>query len=149
MTEEITIRLATAADDAAIADVIHNARLAAEDTGFDHDYTAQETRQWREQLERENGGVIVAHAGTVPAGFGVLERVAEGVASLGVWVAPAFRRRGLGTNIATSTLDFARERGFRRIRGWMLQGESALSFLGSIGALVPLVNPNMEFELPL
>jgi hypothetical protein len=47
-------------------------------------------------------------------------------------------------------VDFARENGYRRIRGRLPEGnEPALSFLSAIGAMVPLRNANMTFELPL
>jgi ribosomal protein S18 acetylase RimI-like enzyme len=69
---------------------------------------------------------------------------------LGVWVLPDHRRRGLATDLAELLLEFARERGYRRIRGRLPEGnEAALSFLSSIGAMVPLRNPEMSFELPL
>jgi AcrR family transcriptional regulator len=56
----------------------------------------------------------------------------------------------LATDLADAILEFARERGFRRIRGRLPEGnEPALSFLSSIGAMVPLRNPDMTFELPL
>ncbi|MCK9520481.1 MAG: GNAT family N-acetyltransferase, partial [Dehalococcoidia bacterium] len=60
------------------------------------------------------------------------------------------RRRGLATDLADELLAVARDKGYRRIRGRLPEGnEPALSFLSSIGAMVPLRNPNMTFELPL
>ena len=71
-------------------------------------------------------------------------------ATLGVWLLDSHRKRGIGTQLAERALDLAREKGFRRIRGRLPQGnEIALSFLSSIGALVPLYNPETRFELPL
>ena len=44
----------------------------------------------------------------------------------------------------------ARDKGYKRIRGRLPQNsEIALSFLSSIGALVPIYNPEARFELPL
>ena len=71
-------------------------------------------------------------------------------AELGVWVLPDHRRRGIATELAEELLALARERGFRRIRGRLPDGnEPALSFLSAIGGMVPLRNPDMTFELPL
>jgi ribosomal protein S18 acetylase RimI-like enzyme len=65
-------------------------------------------------------------------------------------VLPEHRRRGLATELAEDLLEFAREHGYRRIRGRLPEGnDPALSFLSSIGAMVPLRNPDMTFELPL
>ena len=67
-----------------------------------------------------------------------------------VWVLPDHRRRGLATDLAEMLVAFARDRGYRKIRGRLPEGnEPALSFLSSIGAMVPLRNPDMTFELPL
>ncbi len=151
MNEEPSVSVATSADDAAIAAAINAIRGVdgAAASGFDHDWSHGEAGAWRDTQEKGGGGVLVARIGGGLAGFGALEPVGEGVASLGVWVSPGHRRKGLGTVLARALLDTGRERGFRRIRGKMLESETALSFLGSIGALVPLVNPEMEFELPL
>ena len=60
------------------------------------------------------------------------------------------RRQGHGTALAEEALAFARERDYRRIRARLPEdNEAALSFLSSIGALVPLTNPGTTFELPI
>lgn len=150
MAGDLSLDQAGANDDGAIADAIRGVRTADGDAaGFTDDYTAERAGAWRSDLEARNGGVIIARIDDNVAGFGSLEPVDEQVASLGVWVVPWFRRQGIGTALARAVLDLARERGFRRIRGRMLESEGALSFLGSVGALVPIANPQMEFELPL
>ena len=69
---------------------------------------------------------------------------------LGVWLLPEHRRKGLGTNLAELALRFAREKGYKRIRGNLPDNnETALSFLSGIGALVPIYNPEVVFELPI
>jgi GNAT superfamily N-acetyltransferase len=69
---------------------------------------------------------------------------------LGVWLLTEHRRKGVGTALAEYALGFARDKGYRRIRGRLPAGNvSALSFLSSIGALVPMYNPEAVFELPL
>ena len=69
---------------------------------------------------------------------------------LGVWMLREVRRRGIGTALAEYALGFARDKGYTRIRGRLPQdNEVALTFLSSIGALVPIYNPEARFELPL
>ena len=90
--------------------------------------------------------------GSIPVGFGALDfDTAEPEAGLlGVWVLPDYRRHGLATDLADAVLEFARDHNYKRIRGRLPEGnEPALSFLSSIGAMVPLRNPDMTFDLPL
>ena len=96
--------------------------------------------------------MVLALDGSIPVAFGALDfsTTEPETGILGVWVSPEHRRRGLATAIANELVDFARENGYRRIRGRLPDGnEPALSFLSAIGAMVPLRNPNMSFELPL
>ena len=100
----------------------------------------------------EDGTLVVAYDGSIPVAFGALDfnTTEPETGLLGVWVLPDHRRRGLATELAEQLIEFARDRGYRRIRGRLPEGnEPALSFLSSIGAMVPLRNPNMSFELPL
>jgi GNAT superfamily N-acetyltransferase len=72
------------------------------------------------------------------------------MAVIGVWLLPEHRRKGLGTALAEYALGFARDKGYKRIRGRLPQNnETALSFLSGIGALVPMYNPEAVFELPI
>jgi GNAT superfamily N-acetyltransferase len=67
-----------------------------------------------------------------------------------VWLLSSARRKGIGTALAEYALGFARDKGYKRIRGRLPQdNETALAFLSSIGALVPIYNPEARFELPL
>ena len=60
------------------------------------------------------------------------------------------RRQGHGTALAREALAFARDRGYKRIRARLPENnEPALSYLSSIGALVPMRNPGTTFELPI
>jgi ribosomal protein S18 acetylase RimI-like enzyme len=108
-------------------------------------------REWLNRLG-ESGAAVIAYDGSIPVAFGALDfnTMEPEIATLGVWVLPDYRRRGLATTLAEELLEFARERGYRKIRGRLPEdNEPALSFLSSIGAMVPLRNPNMSFELPL
>ncbi|KAA0232009.1 GNAT family N-acetyltransferase [bacterium] len=110
---------------------------------------ATEIRRARED-DSEEIADIIRSLGSEPVGLPAAmspERVREWLRRLGDQGA---RRRGLATALAEELLEFARERGYRRIRGRLPDGnEPALSFLSSIGAMVPLRNPDMSFELPL
>lgn len=146
-----TYRRATAEDAEAIADVI--ARLVEEPhpVGFERALSPEQVRAWLSRLG-EGGAVFLCLVDGSLAGFSALDFNTQepDTATLGVWLLPAYRRRGLGTALAEWALDFARDRGYRRIRGRLPAGnEVALSFLSSIGALVPIYNPEMRFELPL
>jgi GNAT superfamily N-acetyltransferase len=108
-------------------------------------------RAWLKRLG-DDGALFVVDDGSIQVGFGSLDfdTATPDTGLLGVWVLPDHRRRGLATDLAESLIEFARERGYRRIRGRLPDGnEPALSFLSAIGAMVPLRNPNMSFELPL
>lgn len=149
MTRVTEMRRATVDDCEAVAAVVRG--LSAEETGLPKDFGPERIREWIQRLGDE-GAVIVAYDGSIPIAFGMLDIITmePETGLLGVWVLPDHRRKGLATDLAEAILEFARERGFRRIRGRLPEGnEPALSFLSSIGAMVPLRNPNMSFELPL
>lgn len=119
--------------------------------GFERAYSAGEVRTWLSRLG-DAGAVFLYLIDGKVAGFTALDFNTQepDTATLGVWLLPEYRGKGLGTELARPALDFARDRGYRRIRGRLPAGnEIALSFLSSIDALVPIYNPNMGFELPL
>jgi GNAT superfamily N-acetyltransferase len=151
LSGEINCRAGNEADAGAIAEVIGRIVQESNPVGFDHAWTADEVRNW---LRRHgaNGGIFVAETADQIAGFAALDFNTEqpDTGTLGVWVLPQWRRKGLGTELAECALQFAREAGYRRIRGRLPRdNEPALSFLSQIGAMAPLVNPEMRFELPL
>lgn len=149
MTRDTEQRRATAADAVAITAVVRG--LGAENVGLPKEFDTSTAEQWVQRLG-DNGTLVIAFDGSIPVAFGSLDfnSAEPDTAVLGVWVLPSHRRRGLATDIADTLLAFAREKGYRRIRGRLPEGnEPALSFLSGIGAMVPLRNPNMRFELPL
>ena len=148
MTRPIELRRATEQDADDVAAIARS--LEGTNTALAKDFDAERARQWIKRLG-DSGAMILAVDGSIPVAFGTLDfdtsEPETGV--LGVWVAPEHRRRGLATDIAEELVEFAREHGYRRIRGRLPDGnEPALSFLSSIGAMVPRRNPNMSFELP-
>jgi GNAT superfamily N-acetyltransferase len=149
MTRATEIRRATTADAEGIAAILRG--MGAENVGLEGPFDAGRIEAWLRRLG-DDGALFVAYDGSIPVAFGALDfdTAEPGTGLLGVWVLPEYRRRGIATDLAEAILDFARQRGYKRIRGRLPEGnEPALSFLSSIGAMVPLRNPNMRFELPL
>ncbi len=149
MTRAPEIRRATEEDAEEIAAIIRS--LGSENVGLPNEMPVSRVREWVRRLG-DQGALFVARDGSIPVAFGGLDfsTTEPETGLLGVWVAPDHRRRGLATIVAEELIEFARVRGYRRIRGRLPDGnEPALSFLSSIGAMVPLRNPNMTFELPL
>ena len=149
MTRRTDLQQATVADAAAVASIAHALRDEANTSLPNLD--TEMAREWLARLE-ERGAAAIALDGSIPVAFGAVEGSADEpeTGELGVWVLPDHRRRGIATELADELLELARERGFRRIRGRLPEGnEPALSFLSAIGGMVPLRNPDMTFELPL
>ena len=149
MTRETEIRRATEADAEGLAAILRG--LGKENVGLQGTFDADRIRAWLGRLGSD-GAIFVALDGSIPVAFGSLDfdTAQPDTGLLGVWVSPDHRRRGLATDLADELLAFAREKGYRRIRGRLPEGnEPALSFLSEIGAMVPLRNPSMTFELPL
>lgn len=147
MTSEI--RRATTDDAESIAAILRG--MGPENVGLAGPFDAERSRNWLKRLG-EDGAIFLACEGSIPMAFGALDfdTAEPETGTLGVWVLPDHRRRGLATDIADEVLAFARDRGYKRIRGRLPDGnEPALSFLSAIGAMVPLRNPSMSFELPL
>ncbi len=148
---EPTYRQANVNDAAAIVHVIEVAMQEPNPVGFDHALTPDEVRTWLSRLGGE-GGVFLAIIDGQVVGFAALDynTIEPDTVVLGVWMLPEVRRRGIGTALAEYALGFARDKGYKRIRGRLPQNnEVALTFLSSIGALVPIYNPEARFELPL
>lgn len=149
MTRATEQRQASAQDAEAIAAIVRG--LGDESSGLVKGFSPEHAREWVKRLG-DSGTIILAFDGSIPVAFGAIDfsTIEPETAVLGVWVLPDHRRRGLATDLAEDLIEFAREKGYRRVRGRLPEGnEPALSFLSSIGAMVPLRNPNMTFELPL
>jgi ribosomal protein S18 acetylase RimI-like enzyme len=145
-------RRATARDAHQIASVAARIGLdGVKASGLPPHLTAAEV-VGRMRSYRRRGAWFICRIDRQTAGFAALEPVSDEkkTAALGVWVLPSFRRQGVGTQLALMALNFAREKGYGKVRGRIPAGnEAALSFFSSIGALVPRVGGALRYELPL
>ena len=85
-------------------------------------------------------------------GFSVLSRDADDAetAVMGVWLLPGARGKGTGRELALMATEFARESGYKKLRGTLPpDNEGALSFFSEIATLAQVVGQGMEYELPL
>ena len=148
---EPTYRQATVNDAEAIAGVIEIVVKEPNPVGIEGPMSADQVRTWLSRLGGE-GGVFLATIDGSVVGFASLDynTFEPDTVVIGVWMLPQARRKGIGTALAEYALGFARDKGYKRIRGRLPQDNViALSFLSSIGALVPIYNPEARFELPL
>jgi GNAT superfamily N-acetyltransferase len=148
---EPTYRQANVNDAQAIAGVIQTVVAEPNPVAIEGPMSADQVRVWLSRLGGE-GGIFLATIEGEVVGFAALDyNTAEPeTVVLGVWMLPKARRKGIGTALAEYALGFARDKGYKRIRGRLPQdNQIALSFLSSIGALVPIYNPEARFELPL
>ncbi len=148
---EPVYRQATTDDAEAVANIINIVVEEPNPVGFDGPTTPDNVRTW---LTRQGtgAGIFLCLIEDKAVGFSALDFDTQEPETviLGVWLLPEQRRRGLGTALAECALDFARDKGYKRIRGNLPEhNETALSFLSGIGALVPIYNPEVVFELPI
>jgi RimJ/RimL family protein N-acetyltransferase len=145
------IRRATKADAAQVAEIIEEIVQEDNPVGFDRKWSTEEVSTWMER-QGDEGAFFVVDDGRQVLAFASLDfdssRPSE--ASFGAWVRARNRRQGHATSLAEHALAHAREHGYKRIRARLPEdNEPALSYLSSIGALVPLMNPGTTFELPI
>lgn len=148
---ETTFRQATIHDADTIAEIINTVVQEPNPVGFDGPTTPDRVRTWLTRQGGE-GGIFLCVVDDGAIGFSAIDFDTHepDTAVLGVWLLPSERRKGLGTSLAEYALGFARDKGFRRIRGRLPKNnQGALTFLSGIGALVPMTNPEAVYELPL
>lgn len=148
---EPTFRQARIHDADVIASIIATVVAEPNPVGIEGALTADDVRTWITRLGSE-GGIFLCEVDGKVIGFSALDFDTHqpDTAVLGVWLLAEYRRQRLGTSLAEYALGFARDKGYKRIRGRLpQQNETALSFLSGIGALVPMYNPETEFELPI
>ena len=146
---EPTFRQATIHDADAVAQIINTVVQEPNPVGFEGAMSAEAVRTWLTRLGGE-GGIFLCIIDDHAIGFSAIDFDTHQpeTAVLGVWLLPEHRRKGLGTALAEYALGFARDKGYKRIRGRLpRENETALSFLSGIGALVPMYNPEAVFEI--
>ena len=146
-----TVRRAGEADAAHVSDIIAEVLGEGVPVAIDGPMDPGEVRAWLDRLG-EGGAMFALDDGGRILAFAVVEPLADDADACfyGAWVRLGERRKGYATRLAEASLAFARERGYRGIRGQLPEGnEPALSYLSAIGAMVPLTNPGAHFELPL
>jgi GNAT superfamily N-acetyltransferase len=145
------VRRATPDDADDIASIIAELISTGEPVAFQAPMSTDEVKAWMRR-QGDDGAMFVVDDGRFILGFAAVDfdSASPNECSLGSWVRPLNRRQGHGTVLAEEAIAFARERGYRRIRGRLPKdNEAALSYLSAIGALVPMKNPGMTFELPI
>jgi L-amino acid N-acyltransferase YncA len=113
--------------------------------------SAADMREWIERIG-DRGGVFYAIERDRVVAFAMLQpREGEPeTATLGVWVLPEFRRRGLGTELSRVAIDFARDAGYTRLQGTIpSDNEPALSFFSAVGPIAAVEGGGMRYELPV
>ena len=146
-----TVRRATREDADQIAEIIGEIILEDDPVGFDREWPETEVAAWIDR-QGDDGTMLVVDDGRHLLGFAAIDfdSAQPGECSFGSWIRERNRRQGYGTELAGQALAFARERGYKRIRARLPEkNEPALSYLSSIGAMVPLHNPGTRFELPI
>ena len=145
------VRRADTKDAAQIAEIIAEVRGDSNPTGFEDAQTPEQIEAW---ITRQggSGAMFVVDDGRHVLAFAALDFDSSepDECSFGAGGRVQNRRQGHGTALAEDALAFARDRGYKRIRARLPQdNEPALSYLSSIGALVPMTNPGTRFELPI
>lgn len=144
-------RQAAIEDAEALAAVINTVVEEPNPVGFDGPTTPANVQTWLTR-QGDAGCIFLCLIDDKTVGFSALDFDTQqpDTSVLGVWLLAEHRRKGLGTHLAELALAFAREKGYKRIRGNLPDNnETALSFLSGIGALVPIYNPEVVFELPI
>ena len=143
-------RRATADDAAQIAAIIAELLDEPQPVAFDDLLSPDEVRDaWLG--DNDGAAVFVVEDASRLLAFGVVDPIDDAPedCSFGAWVRASERRKGYATALAEEALAFTRERGYTAIRARLPEdNEPALSYLSSIGALVPLANPGAHFVLP-
>lgn len=145
------VRRATLDDADEVASIIGELIATGEPVAFQQAMSVDDVKAWIRR-QGDDGAMFVIDDGRFIIGFAAVDfdSARPNECSFGSWVRPQNRRQGHGTSLAEEALAFARERGYRRVRGRLPENnEAALSYLSSIGALVPMQNPGMSFELPI
>ncbi len=143
---------AVAAEIAALAAEIneeHGRKMGGVGTALPPNWSAADVAALIERIG-ERGAVFYCRADGRLVAFAIVQPdpAEPGTATMGVWVHEAYRRRGIGTQLAELGLAFARDAGYTKLRGTIpASNEPALSFFSSIGPIVQVAGGGMVYEL--
>ena len=145
------VRRATDKDAGQISDIISEVLGEGVPVALDGPMTPDEVLAWQERMG-DRGAIFAVDDDARVLAFGIIDPLEDNPDECfyGAWVRLDERRKGYATILAEEALAFAREVGYRNIRGRLPEGnEPALSYLSAIGGMVPFTNPGAHFELPL
>jgi L-amino acid N-acyltransferase YncA len=136
---DVTIRPATGNDAREIAEIINSVIAEGKFTLFDKPFTVEEERAFISSL-RDRSVLYVAEIDSKIVGvqsvdlFSDLADSVRHVATIGTWLRPGFRGRGIGRILAEESFRFARQNGYRKVVIQVLAAnERALRFYSSLG----------------
>ncbi|MCK9485173.1 MAG: GNAT family N-acetyltransferase [Dehalococcoidia bacterium] len=147
-----TIRRATKADAGQISEIIAELIREPDPVALAGTRTPQEIEEWMDRQGDHGAFFVVEDDRGRLLGFATVDfnSAEPDAATFGAWIRQQNRRQGHGTALAEYSLAFARQQGYGRIKARLPRdNQPALSYLSSIGALVPLFNPGTTFELPI
>jgi ribosomal protein S18 acetylase RimI-like enzyme len=135
----MVIRRATPEDAGGIVSVIEVVAAERKFSAIDRPWTVEEERRYVESLSaREAIHIAVDHTGAI-AGLQILDRWSpldsmSHVGTLGTFLLPAWRRRGIGQRLWDATRGFAREAAYRKLLIFVrASNSSAQSFYRGLG----------------
>lgn len=153
MASPLTIRQAVAADAAGIVAVIQVVAAERIHSAIDRVWTVEEERHYLESLSaREVIHVAVDDAQNI-VGVQILDRWSSilhsmsHVGQVGTFLLPAWRRRGVGRQLWSLTVGFARNAGYRKfviqVRG---SNTAAQAFYGCWASRIAVVWPGRSWS---
>lgn len=134
-----------------VARVVNTVVAEGENMALPGRMSADDVRGLLERIG-ERGGIFYAEERDKVIAFALLSPSAQEneTATLGVWVLPECRRRGLGTELSRAGIEHARDLGYAKLQGTVPdENEPALSFFSAVGPIVMLEGGGMRYELPV
>lgn len=135
----IRIRRAAVEDAAAIATVLNGVIAEGNLTAFDQPFSVEQERQFMTALGVHSALHVADEEGTI-LGVQSIDRLShwassmDHVATMGTWLTPDARGRGIGRMLFTASVSFARANGYTKIVIQVLASNSrALGFYRKLG----------------